>query len=122
MMLMTEEMITLEALKEAIDARAQELGKAKVAELRGKYEILKRLQDKTPKTKADVEGAMRKVLCFGSISFCCGSPKNSKGGGKACVFRDSFLDSLSLTWDDYERIKAKMEESFWDYLGGTVID
>ncbi|MBA7505079.1 hypothetical protein ES706_03742 [subsurface metagenome] len=115
-------MITLEALKKEIDRRERELGRAKVVELREKYGVLKRLQDKTPKTKEDVVEAMRKILCFGSISFCCGSPKNPKGEGKACVFRDSFLDSLSLTWDDFERIKTKMEESFWDYLGGAVID
>lgn len=112
------EKITLEALKEAIDARARELGKAKVAELREKYEILKRLQDKTPKTKEDVVEAMKKVLCFSNIAYCCGTPLNPHGEGKQCPFRDGFLDALGLTYEDYEKFKSECDDLFWRTIGG----
>lgn len=115
------EMVTLEMFKEAIDKREREIAKEdaeakrRMAELREKYEILKRLKDKTPKTKEDVEDAMKKVLCF-SIAYCCGTPLNPHGGGKQCPFRDGFLDALGLAYQDYESFKQGCAELFWETI------
>ena len=114
------EMITLKMFKEAIDKREREVTDAKakqrMVELRGRYEILKRLKDKNQRTKKDVEGVMKKVLCFSNIAYCCGTPLNPHGEGKQCPFRDGFLDALGLTYRDFEIFKQECAELFWKGL------
>lgn len=117
-----DDMLTLEDFRQAIEKRAQEVVKAdaetkqRLAEVREKYEILKRLKDKNPKTTEDIEQAMQKVLCFGNLSFCCGSPQNPHGEGKNCIFRDGFLDALGWSYVDYEAYKLGCSNLFWRTL------
>lgn len=117
------EMVTLEMFKEVIDKREREITKGdaetrqRMAELREKYEILKRLKDKNQKTWEDVEEAMKKVLCFANLAYCCGTPLNPHGGGKQCPFRDGFLEAIGWTYRDFEAFKQGCAELFWKTMG-----
>lgn len=121
------EMVTLEMFKEVIDKREQEITKRDAearqgtVELREKYEVLKQLKDKNQKTKTDVEDAMKKVLCFSNIAYCCSTPLNPHGEGKQCPFRDGFLDALGLTYQDFETYKQGCGELFWRTVGERVM-
>ena len=76
-----------------------------------KLNILRKL--KGNKTNKNIMKAM-KVLCFGSIAYCCGSPLCLNG--KPCSFRDSFLTALGLTAKDFEEYKKECDELFWKFI------
>lgn len=73
-------------------------------ELEQKLRVLKEFKRKNPKTRKDIERLMQGVLCYGSLSFCCGP-------SKYCPFRDSVLKVLGLTQEDYKEYKSTCHES-----------
>lgn len=72
-------------------------------------ERLRFLAEKKKKGKLtwrDIDKAMRDVLCFKHLAFCCSVEKK-------CGRRDPFLGVLGLTKKDYADYKKLCEGVFW---------
>lgn len=57
----------------------------------------------------DIDKAMKDVLCYGSLAYCCGADK-------VCGFRDSLLETIGMTEEQYRYYKEGCEGLLWMYL------
>lgn len=78
-----------------------------------KIELLSEYEKKGVKTVDDAEGLM-KVLCYRNLAFCC-RPKTSDGG-KKCLWRDSVLNILGVSKEDFIRVKEEATSIFYPKL------
>ena len=79
-----------------------------------KFEMLKDFKEKGIKNKENIE-KLSDVLCYHSIAYC-GSPESRRKIGKDCPFRNSFLEAIGLTVEDFETYKERCEKLFWEFL------
>lgn len=89
-------------IKARIRQVEEEMGNGirKAEELLGRLKYLKELSEKGNLTEEEVRRAMD-FTCFGSLAFCCGTEKQ-------CFHRDSTLEALGLTHEDFNRVKKDL--------------
>lgn len=87
---------------------------------RKQLENLKRDRKMLDKIEADINeklkvvnstdyDELKKLLCWGSIAYCCGTEKK-------CPFRDYVLMRLGITHREYEKLKKRWDIEFKAFI------
>lgn len=107
---------SFDSKKKALEKQSEMLKKQEESIMEN-IEIFKKYANKKPETVEEYR-ELCSCLCFGSLSFCCGTPNNPFGGGKPCPYRDMVLKILDISNEEFIEIKKEIDDSFYKKILG----
>ncbi len=82
-----------------------------------KMKIVLKYEFNRPKNEAEFR-ELCSVVCFGSLTWCCGVEGNKFGGWKPCYFRDIVLGILGIDSKKFFEIKKRVDDDILKEVKG----